>query len=95
MFSASTLAAPELIARSSLDYGSFEEVQQLQVTGHIQEDVLLLAEKSTEHLDADYFVIDDVSEDTDSDELVISLTLYRDSAEKLPFQQHNASPIYS
>ncbi|MPS31171.1 MULTISPECIES: hypothetical protein [unclassified Salinivibrio] len=71
-------AAPELIAKSTLEFGDFEETANVEIQGDIQEDVLRLAERGVEKEEADYFVIDQVSEDTQKDLLVVSVTLYRE-----------------
>ncbi|SIO31891.1 hypothetical protein [Salinivibrio sp. ES.052] len=78
--SSQAFAAPELIAKSTLDFGDFQKTANVEIQGNIQEDVLRLAERGVEKENADYFVIDQVSEDTQKDLLVVSVTLYRESA---------------
>ncbi|OOE97340.1 hypothetical protein BZG78_11805 [Salinivibrio sp. MA351] len=72
------LAAPELIAKSTLDFGDFEKTANIEIEGNIQDDVLRLVERGVKEEEADYFVINQVSEDTHKEVLIVSVTLYRE-----------------
>ncbi len=80
MLSFQAVAAPELIAKSTLDFGNFEKTADVDIEGNIHEDVLRLAERGVQEENADYFVIDQVREDTHKDLLIVSVTLYREFA---------------
>ncbi|MES9461561.1 hypothetical protein ABEP83_12380 [Cutibacterium acnes] len=80
ILSFNALAAPELIAKSTLDFGDFEKTANIEIQGNIQEDVLRLAERGVQDQDADYFVIEHINEDTQEEVLVVSVSLYREHA---------------
>ncbi|WP_025674342.1 hypothetical protein [Salinivibrio socompensis] len=80
LLSFQAVAAPELIAKSTLDFGNFEKTANVDIEGNIHEDVLRLAERGVQEENADYFVIDQVREDTHKDLLIVSVTLYREFA---------------
>ncbi|OOF11177.1 hypothetical protein BZG82_05125 [Salinivibrio sp. PR5] len=80
ILSFNAFAAPELIAKSTLDFGDFEKTANIEIQGNIQEDVLRLAERGVQDQDADYFVIEQINEDTQEEVLVVSVSLYREHA---------------
>ncbi|USH04268.1 hypothetical protein K6Q96_21215 [Grimontia kaedaensis] len=73
-----TLAAPELIPATMLDYGHYEKVEEVTIHGDINDNIVNLAENNLTNNDADLFVIDEISEDIDHNMLVLGVSLYND-----------------
>ena len=74
--SAASMASPELISPSELQYGQFELVETVEINGDINDSLLRLVDNFVKDKETDYYVIQDISEDTRKDTLTVVITLY-------------------
>lgn len=70
------MASPELISPSELQYGQFELVETVEINGDINDSLLRLVDNFVKDKETDYYVIQDISEDTRKDTLTVVITLY-------------------
>ncbi|UTV29791.1 hypothetical protein [Photobacterium atrarenae] len=69
-------ASPELLAPSEVQYGPFQYIETIEVHGNIEDSVLRLIQATLENKQSDFYVIQDISEDTRHDTLTVVINLY-------------------
>lgn len=69
-------ATPELLAPTELEYGQFELVETVEITGNINDSLLILVDDSLKHKRSDFYVIEDITEDTSEETLTVTVNLY-------------------
>ncbi|WP_068336497.1 hypothetical protein [Photobacterium jeanii] len=74
-------AAPELISPVEIKFGHFIHVDTIEITGNINASLLRLVDDSLKSNDSDYYVIGDISENTDQNTMTISVDLYDSNEE--------------
>ena len=75
-FSLSANAAPELISPPEIQYGGFQFIETITITGDINDSLLTLVDKSLMKKEMTYYVIQDISEDTQAETLTVVVNLY-------------------
>ncbi|EEY73265.1 hypothetical protein [Grimontia hollisae] len=78
LFALPTYAAPELVPATMLAYGHYEKVEEVTISGDINENIVNLAENRLTDNEADLYVIDEISEDIERNMLVLNVSLYND-----------------
>lgn len=74
--STASMASPELISPSEIQYGRYELVETVEINGDINDSLLALVDNFLKDKENDYYVIQDISEDTRKDTLTVVVTLY-------------------
>ncbi|MCW8328606.1 hypothetical protein MD588_07270 [Photobacterium sp. SDRW27] len=74
--SMSAMASPELISPSEIQYGQFELIETVEINGDINDSLLRLVDSSLKNKNNDFYVIQDISEDTRADTLTVVINLY-------------------
>ncbi|OLQ70820.1 hypothetical protein BIT28_15510 [Photobacterium proteolyticum] len=78
--SASSLASPELLSPSEVEFGQFELIETIEIQGDIEDSLLRLVDSNLKYKDSDFYVIQDISEDARQDTLTVVVNLYNHSA---------------
>ncbi|GAB3522663.1 hypothetical protein GCM10027342_20530 [Photobacterium alginatilyticum] len=78
--STSSLASPELLSPSEIQFGQFELIETIEIQGDIEDSLLRLVDKNLQYKDSDFYVIQDISEDARKDTLTVVVNLYNQSA---------------
>ena len=79
--STSSLATPELISPSEVQYGQFELIETVEIQGDIDDSLLQLVDLNLKNKDSDFYVIQDIAEDTRKDTLTVVVTLYNQNTD--------------
>lgn len=87
--STSSLASPELLSPSEIQFGQFELIETIEIQGDIEDSLLRLVDKNLQYKKSDFYVIQDISEDTRKDTLTVVVNLYNQSA-NYSLSQHPA-----
>jgi len=74
--STASIASPELISPSEVQYGQFELIETVEIKGDINDSLLRLVDNSLKNKETDFYVIQDISEDTRKDTLTVVINLY-------------------
>lgn len=69
-------ASPELLAPSEVQHGPFQYIETIEVHGDIDDSVLRLIHATLKNKQSDFYVIQDISEDTRADTLTVVINLY-------------------
>ncbi|UXI04365.1 hypothetical protein [Photobacterium sp. TY1-4] len=69
-------ATPELLVPSEVQCGPFQYIETIEVHGDIEDSVLRLIHATLENKDSDFYVIQNISEDTRDDSLTVVINLY-------------------
>lgn len=69
---------PELSTSNILNVGNYHKVEEMTISGEIQQDLVTLARKKVSHVNADIFIIDDINEDIDHNTVTLHVSLYDD-----------------
>jgi len=74
--STSSLASPELLSPSEIQFGQFELIETIEIHGDIDDSLLRLVDINLKNKNSDFYVIQDISEDTRKDTLTVVVNLY-------------------
>jgi len=74
--STSSLASPELLSPSEIQFGQFELIETIEIQGDIDDSLLQLVDINLKDKKSDFYVIQDISEDTRKDTLTVVVNLY-------------------
>lgn len=69
-------AAPELISQPEIQYGGYQFVETITITGNINDSLLTLVDQSLMKKEIKYYVIQNISEDTQAETLTVVINLY-------------------
>lgn len=75
-----SLASPELISPTEIEYGQFKLIETVEIQGDIDDSLLRLVDMNLKNKDSDFYVIQDISEDTRKDTLTVVVNLYNQNA---------------